>query len=319
MLNRVLAVYKKGSWDTYSQSPDEALRNKMVTVQDAQRLKLSNDTQQRNLDAVLEFLTQEHIPFDARYRADLDDSEHAPDFSNYDLVITIGGDGTFLEASHHVHDTPLLGVNSDPNPGGSIGYFSVATAKTLPALLRQFDTLPRTTLSRMAVFRNDERLRELVLNDAIFSGETIASACRYKLNGEDKKRVGNGLLVCTPGGSTAFMVNAGGMVMPLDEGVLQYREFFPINRRAHSGFDTEIVLYSLTRKGYLFLDGEHITYPVTLYDTIRFSIGEPLTVIGDLNQKRPWYQRGDFGKALYQSRRVFHGAVAQLEDAIHKN
>lgn len=32
-----------------------------------------------------------------------------------DLVVTIGGDGTLLQASHHLDDSiPVLGVNSDP-------------------------------------------------------------------------------------------------------------------------------------------------------------------------------------------------------------
>lgn len=34
---------------------------------------------------------------------------------NVDLVVTLGGDGTLLQASHFVDDsTPVLGVNSDP-------------------------------------------------------------------------------------------------------------------------------------------------------------------------------------------------------------
>ena len=34
---------------------------------------------------------------------------------NVDLVVTIGGDGTLLHASHFLDDTiPVLGVNSDP-------------------------------------------------------------------------------------------------------------------------------------------------------------------------------------------------------------
>ena len=36
-------------------------------------------------------------------------------FQNKDLIIAVGGDGTFLMASHFIFDkTPILGVNSDP-------------------------------------------------------------------------------------------------------------------------------------------------------------------------------------------------------------
>ena len=35
--------------------------------------------------------------------------------SDVDLVLSIGGDGTLLEASHHLSDDiPVLGLNSDP-------------------------------------------------------------------------------------------------------------------------------------------------------------------------------------------------------------
>src|SRR3989338_7681911 len=37
-------------------------------------------------------------------------------FKNKNLIIAVGGDGTFLRASHFIKDsTPILGVNSDPS------------------------------------------------------------------------------------------------------------------------------------------------------------------------------------------------------------
>jgi hypothetical protein len=43
---------------------------------------------------------------------------------NVDLVITVGGDGTLLQASHFMDDTvPILGVNSDPTQIEEVSYF----------------------------------------------------------------------------------------------------------------------------------------------------------------------------------------------------
>ena len=56
-----------------------------------------------------------------------------------DLIITIGGDGTFLRASHCVEtaadggSVPMLGINSAPR--SSVGFFCAATADDFPAAL----------------------------------------------------------------------------------------------------------------------------------------------------------------------------------------
>lgn len=42
-------------------------------------------------------------------------SDLSQPISDVDLVITVGGDGTLLHASHFMDDSiPVLGVNSDP-------------------------------------------------------------------------------------------------------------------------------------------------------------------------------------------------------------
>ena len=49
-------------------------------------------------------------------------------FKNKDLIIAVGGDGTFIKASHSVFDkTPMLGVNSDPRYKEG---FLMSTSKT---------------------------------------------------------------------------------------------------------------------------------------------------------------------------------------------
>src|SRR5829696_7483338 len=43
------------------------------------------------------------------------------DATGLDLVVTVGGDGTLLNASHHVDDVPVLAINSAPSH--SVGFF----------------------------------------------------------------------------------------------------------------------------------------------------------------------------------------------------
>ena len=52
------------------------------------------------------------------------------DSDEFDLVVTIGGDGTVLHASHFIGTTPVLAVNSSPRT--SAGFFTAATANGWP-------------------------------------------------------------------------------------------------------------------------------------------------------------------------------------------
>ena len=99
-----------------------------------------------------------------------------------DLVITIGGDGTLLAASHQIGDgIPLLGINSAPDH--SIGFFCGGKkGNVLSTLRRAIDgTLPRSELTRMRVDLNGKTLHARVLNEALFCHASPAATSRYIL------------------------------------------------------------------------------------------------------------------------------------------
>ncbi len=79
----------------------------MTAAADSQRA--SNETVAAALEAV---------GIEARH---LDRAEFQGPAEDEDLVVTVGGDGTMLDASHRVRETPILGFNSDPDR--SVGYF----------------------------------------------------------------------------------------------------------------------------------------------------------------------------------------------------
>ena len=56
------------------------------------------------------------------------------DATDASLVVTVGGDGTLLAASHHVSAIPILGVNSSPEH--SVGFFCPAHLGNLDATLQ---------------------------------------------------------------------------------------------------------------------------------------------------------------------------------------
>ena len=94
-----------------------------------------------------------------------------------------------------------------------------------------------------------------------------------------------GLLVCTAAGSTAWMYQCGGKIMPLGSRKMQFHE----REQRKSGFhfaSEEIVVQSQTRAGMLYLDGGHCTEKFTFESTITITPGIRLTVLGDLRAKR---------------------------------
>jgi NAD+ kinase len=219
-----------------------------------------------------------------------------------DLVVTIGGDGTLLAASHQIGDgVPLLGINSAPEH--SIGFFCGGKKGSVLATLRRAfdDRLARSELTRMRVELNGKCLHARVLNEALFCHSSPAATSRYILrvtrNGgsfADEDQRSSGMWIGPAAGSTAAQRSAGGKVLPLGSRRIQYvvREpYRPIGRRIRfpKGLieeDGRLTLRSKIRDGRVFIDGHRIVHAVTIGDVLVMRRSdEALTVLG-LAQKR---------------------------------
>ncbi len=209
-----------------------------------------------------------------------------------DLVVTVGGDGTLLAASHLIGDgTPLLGINSAP--GHSVGFFCGATKGAVKETIARAlaGDLPATELARMRVDLNGKALHARVLNEALFCHSSPAATSRYlmKLGRVEEEQRSSGLWVGPAAGSTAAQRSAGGRVLPLESKRIQYviREpYTPAGERLRfvRGLiedGDELVLRSKMREARVFLDGHRIVHSVTMGDvlTMRRS-DESLTVLG---------------------------------------
>ena len=220
-----------------------------------------------------------------------------------DLVITIGGDGTLLAASHQIGDgVPLLGINSAPEH--SIGFFCGGKkGSVLPTLRRAFDgRLPRSELTRMRVELNAKCLHARVLNEALFCHASPAATSRYILritrgggkHAEEDQR-SSGMWIGPAAGSTAAQRSAGGRVLPLASRRIQYvvREpYRPIGRRIRfaTGLleeDGRLTLRSKIRDGRVFIDVHRIVHAVTIGDVLVMRRSEEtLTVLGLATKRR---------------------------------
>ncbi len=193
----------------------------------------------------------------------------------FDLVVTVGGDGTLLDASHWLVETPVVGINSRPD--FSVGWFCVATRYDYEEHLRPIlagDKTPRN-LARCTVIVDGKELPPPALNDFLYTGVNPASSTVYsiELDGRRELQKSSGLWVSTAAGSTAGILNAGGTRMPLDATMLQFavREIFRQQdtlRLLRGTFAGGLRITNLTPEAAVWVDGGHIRHDLGYGDVI---------------------------------------------------
>jgi NAD+ kinase len=207
------------------------------------------------------------------------------------LVVTVGGDGTLLAASHNVVDVPILGVNSAPRY--SVGFFCAARGRNTAALLRNTleQKAPTVRLSRMAVYLNGQRRSSRVLNEALFCHADPAATSSYLVKAGRKKEEqrSSGIWIGPAAGSTAAMRSAGGRILPLGSQKLQMvvREPYLAHGKKLAlaqcvvGERSHITVWNKMERARVFLDGPYRLVRVRLGDELRFETSsEPLTLVG---------------------------------------
>ena len=145
------------------------------------------------------------------------------DFKDVDLVITFGGDGTFLKAASFVRDSFIIGINS--NPGASEGALTSITADNMEPLREilggKFRVLERP---RAKVTKNNILLDKTALNEVYIGSRSQFHTSRYvlHLNGRKEEHRSSGVLVSTGTGSTAWYSSAGGKPFSYNEKKLKF-------------------------------------------------------------------------------------------------
>jgi NAD+ kinase len=147
-------------------------------------------------------------------------NDAACEFKKADAAVAVGGDGTVLYAARHVikHHVPVLGINA-----GGLGFLSGAEQKDFIKNVDEFlsggyKKIKRSLLS-VSVLRGGRTVSGPLpaLNDCVIrSSEARAFTLRACFGGKFlSEYFGDGLIVSTPSGSTAYSLAASGpIVMP---------------------------------------------------------------------------------------------------------
>lgn len=301
MSKKVLVIYKKSAYQLAKEQRNKKLLDLIERGDESvSSYKEVHETHQTTLSSIkttLESFNFDQIDF--RYRANADK------VNDYDLVITVGGDGTFLWASKFVGcNVPMLGVNSAP--GSSVGFYTCANASNFKEVFmswKGYGSLASSSLSQKRVSRlklevNGEVMQDRILNDVFFAAAHPAAMSRYILtvpgdNGEtlQEEQRSSGMWISTPCGSTGANLSAGGWPIPIDDVRGQYVVREPMknflwgteHKLIHGFFkkDQAVEITCKTRKALLACDGTTITFPVTTGDRIKVSHStECLNILG---------------------------------------
>lgn len=142
---------------------------------------------------------------------------HLKAIKTTDLILVIGGDGTMLGAARALTGTktPLLGINT-----GNLGFLTAAPMEDLHKVLeliweQNYRILTRPFIEAVIQGKKTE-YRKPALNDFVISRGELSRMIQLNVSVDGEFLTTyqcDGLIVCSPTGSTAYSLSAGGPIV----------------------------------------------------------------------------------------------------------
>jgi NAD+ kinase len=185
---------------------------------------------------------------------------------NLDILIVLGGDGTLLGVARDINerfDVPILGVNI-----GNLGFLSSIEIQDLDIALKKIIAKEYIVQKRI-LLECDPKDQKLLssykaLNDIVIARGTLSRMAKFQVF-IDKKLYynfkGDGLIIATPTGSTAYSFSAGGPFIYPDVDVITITPICPHTKGMqtivlNSSSEIEIKAENQGGEIYLTFDGQ---------------------------------------------------------------
>ena len=195
------------------------------------------------------------------------------------MVICFGGDGTILHMSKTAtrHGIPVLGVNI-----GTMGFMAELESSEV-SQLSKLATGDYTVMNRMmldvTVLRDrDIIFHDICLNDAVITKGAIARIIHTAVNCDGVQAMecgGDGVIIATPTGSTAYSLSAGGPIVEPEAHSILVTPIcaHDVASRCIVASDKRVITVNMTRNArqnaYLSVDGGK---------AVRINMGDLVTV-----------------------------------------
>ena len=207
------------------------------------------------------------------------------DNKNPDIVIIIGGDGTFLRAVHHyldrVNELLFIGINA-----GHLGFFSefnIDEVKELVRVIKEDDYKIEKHSLLKTFINQDEEKNIFAVNEIRIENPFHTLISEVIINDEKLETFrGNGLVVCSTLGSSAYNKSLGGSVLDSSLDLLEITEIAAIQNNVFRSLGSSIVL-SGDKKIELVGDFKDV---VVGYDFETFHLNKATSLCISLSNKR---------------------------------
>jgi NAD+ kinase len=289
---RVLLVLKKTRFENYQENKDKLEKN--PDIDDIKEMQAGYDLHVDSIKKICAILQRNNVDYLLCPRGELDKK-----FFLGRIIITIGGDGTLLEAAHDTQKNPLLGVNSDPVR--SVGSLCLATSETFELLFGQIlsGRLSVKKVMRIAGYLNGHKLPIEALNEVLIAHENPAAMSRYTILIDEEKEFqkSSGVWIAASSGSSGAIVSAGGEVRPIDDQKMQIvvREPYfsqAIEPKFLFGFVGEqktVTIISHMQDGCIYFDGPMKKFPFVLGSRLDLKVSDKklyLFVTKEMEERR---------------------------------
>ena len=151
-------------------------------------------------------------------------SDQLPEDVKFDFMLSVGGDGTFLESATFVGASgiPMLGINT-----GRLGFLSYVNSQNIAKAIEQLRNHDYTIEKRMLLDVSAETPFygdiNFCLNDFSILKKSRLSMIKIKVSADDNyinTYWCDGLIVSTPTGSTAYSLSCGGPIITSQSDVM---------------------------------------------------------------------------------------------------
>lgn len=166
------------------------------------------------------------------------DVDNNQNIETFDIIVVIGGDGFMLHSLHRFINfhIPFYGINR-----GTVGFLLNSFDPSIDDLLQKIQSSVKTDifpLSMEVLTKAGHHKVKTAINEvSILRQSNQSASIRVLIDGKErmKELVGDGVMVATAAGSSAYNFSVGGTIFPLDSKILALTPISPFRPRRWRG------------------------------------------------------------------------------------